>query len=132
MISKEEKKAQKLIFDAKEQIFDYFYDILKNKGNKNFYILSNNNDEMILPVLKKFNLLQHFEKVWSMLKMKLTKQYVFEHLNEFIDVNNKKIALFEDSYKTLEIGKSFGYICIGVESEMNKGKIQTADYIIKV
>ena len=132
LINKQEKEAIQLIFNSNEQIFGYFYQILKYKGNKKFYILSNNNDDVIIPILKKFNIFQHFEHVWSMLKMKLTKQYVFEHLNEFIDAHDKKIALFEDSNTTLEIGKSFGYVCIGIESEINKGKIQTADYIIKV
>ena len=55
----------------------------------------------------------------------------YNNIENYIKVKGKKVAVFEDSNAVLKLAKDLGFLAIGIETEMNEGKLSNADYIIK-
>ena len=64
--------------------------------------------------------------------MNIEKEYLYNHLSEFIDHSeSRKLAVFEDSKAVTIHAKKLGFITIGVESNFNRGNLQNlSDYLI--
>lgn len=122
--------ATELLKDKNVKIFNYFFDLLKIKGDKKFYIVSNQAGKTLVEVLKAKNIYDHFDGVYSMPDLKLDKALTISNLSTLFDIKGKEVALFEDSNFYLGVAKQCGFLTVGVETQMNKGKITNADYVI--
>ena len=130
MITKKVLAARDLLLQDEVKIFDYFYEILKVKGNKKFYIVSNQDDRILMPVLEKKGILSYFENVYCLPNMKLEKSYFVENLKEFIN-HSGKVAIFEDNKDILNLGKRLNMLTFGVETHLIRGKLNgNCDYLL--
>lgn len=131
MIAKKVAYATDLLSDDSVKIFDYFFELAKEKGNKRFYIVSNQDYDLLMKVLEQKGIKKYFDKIFSLPKLGVKKDYFLQNLNKYIDISNKKIVIFEDSNSVLELAKTLGIFAVGIETYMNAGKLSNADTIIK-
>ena len=132
MITKKAETVKDLICNDDIKIYDFFYEIVKNKGNKHLYIVSNNHEKALFPVLEQKGIINHFDKVFCLPKMKVQKSYFYENLNEFIP-NANKVVVFEDNAMVLKYLENLGYTVVAVQNEMNFDDIEGKfENVIKV
>lgn len=127
MIAKKIKYSAELLSQDDVKIFDYFFELAKNKGNKKFYIVSNQDYDMLMEVLDKKGIKKYFDDIFALPKVGVKKDYFLQNLNQYIDISNKKIVIFEDSNSVLELAKTLGIFAVGIETKMNFGKLSSAD-----
>lgn len=84
-----------------------------------------------MKVLEQKRIKKYFDKIFSLPKLGLKKDYFLQNLNKYIDISNKKNVIFEDSNSVLELAKTLGIFAVGIETYMNAGKLSNADTIIK-
>ena len=130
-ITKKLTASKNMLMQENTQIFDYFFEIAQNKGNKKFYIVSNQMEEFLLDILNQKGITGYFEKIYCLGSMKLTKHEFYNNPDKYIPVKYKQVALFEDNNESLLWGKQNGFVAVGVETEFNRNKLTNADYIIK-
>lgn len=120
------------IIESNLQPFSYVYEILENFKDKKFYILSSNNGEAIKSILTKWNLLEKFENVYSMLDLNLTKEHCLNNSKAYFGVETSQLTLLEDSTSTINIANKLGTKTILIESNFNKDKSCNCNYKIKL
>lgn len=131
IINKKVEFAKNLLLDKKVKIFDYFFDLLKNKNGKKFYIVSNQNENLLKGVLKSKKISDAFEKIFCLSSMNVKKDYFYSNISTFLP-NKKQIAVFEDDVKIINFLKDLDFKIIGVENKMNQGKLDgRCTYVIK-
>ncbi len=131
MIAKKVAYATDLLSDDSVKIFDYFFELAKEKGNKRFYIVSNQNYVLLMKVLEQKRIKKYFDKIFSLPKLGVKKDYFLQNLDLYIDNSTRKTIIFEDSNAVLGLAKQLGMFAVGIETYMNAGKLSNADTIIK-
>ena len=122
MVDKKVETAKKLLLNENVEIYKYFYELLKQKDNKKFYIVSNQDENLLLSVLKHKNILKYFDDVFCLPKLSIKKDYFYQNIKDFIPKANN-ILVFEDDVKVLNFLKSIGYNVVAIKNEMNKQTI---------
>lgn len=117
------KYSNEFLADEKVKIFDYFFELLKIKGDKRFYIVSNQDGEVLNFLLEKKQIKKHFNHVFALPNIKVKKRDFLINLNQYIDSKGKKIVLFEDNREILRLAQSLGFEIVGVETENNRGRL---------
>ncbi len=130
-IAKKLTASKTMLIDSNTQIFDYFFDLAQNKGDKKFYIVSNQMQEFLMDILDQKGITKYFDKIYCLGSMNLTKQEFYQDPNKYIPIKNKTVAMLEDSNESLLWGKQNGFLTVGVESDFNRGRLTNAEYIIK-
>lgn len=130
MINLKKNKAEELLLDRNIKIFDYFFQIIQKYPNKKYYILSNQDEKLLISILKAKNIFNIFEKVFSLPALSLSKKYFLENLTYYTGANYSKSILFEDVDNNLKIAKSLGMLAIGIENTFNKNKLSNYDFLI--
>ena len=123
------KLAYNMIKDL--PIFDYFFELAKDKTNE-LYIVSNQQKSLLIKMLKRKKILDDFSNVFCLSFMKIKKCYFYQNLNEFIDIKNREIFVFEDSEEVLKSLKKLNYTTVGIETKITKNKLKHADYLISI
>lgn len=131
MINKKMEYSSKFLEESGNKIFDYFFELAKNKKDKRFYIFSNSYSVVINKVLDNQKVGKYIDKIFSLPELKITKTEFLENLQKYIDVKNKKVVVFEDNVNTLLLAKKLGFEIVGVESESNKGRLDFVDNLLK-
>lgn len=131
MIAKKVAYATDLLSDDSVKIFDYFFELAKEKGNKRFYIVSNQDYNLLMKVLEQKGIKKYFDKIFSLPKLGVKKDYFLQNLDLYIDHSTRKTIIFEDSNAVLGLAKQLGMFAVGIETYMNAGKLSNADTIIK-
>lgn len=131
MIAKKVAYATDLLSDDSVKIFDYFFELAKEKGNKRFYIVSNQDYDLLMKVLEQKGIKKYFDKIFSLPKLGVKKDYFLQNLDLYIDNSTRKTIIFEDSNAVLGLAKQLGMFAVGIETYMNAGKLSNADTIIK-
>ena len=129
MIDKKVEMARDLLLEDEVKIFDYFFNLISQKGNRKFYIVSNQHEKILYSVLKQKNIMQYFDDVFCLSKMNVKKDLFYRSIEKYIN-NPQKIAVFEDDSKVLRFLKELNYVTVGVENQMNCGKLIGCDYLI--
>ena len=109
--------------------FRYVLDIFKNFPDKNFVVLSNEQEGVIKSHLEEWGFFNNFSRIVSC-NRSFSKEYVFENFEEFFGFSPQDSVMFEDSAKNLSLAKNAGLTTVGVEHLFNKNKL-IADYIIE-
>ena len=132
MITKKVEYAKDLLLDEKIKVFDYFDEILKEKGDKKFYIVSNQDKRILYPVLEKKGILASFDKVLCLTEYMINKPDFYKNLSSYTGKPNSSVAVFEDSKSTLELAKNNNILAVGIETEMNYNTLaDVADMVLK-
>ena len=131
MINQKVEFAIEMLKEDDKKIFDYFFEIVKLKKDKEFYVASNQYYYLLDEILKTKDIHKYFKNIYCLSKMQVQKNDFYNNIENYIKVKGKKVAVFEDSNAVLKIAKDLGFLAIGVETEMNEGKLSNADYIIK-
>ena len=130
MITKKVEYAKEFLLDEKIKVLDYFDEILKEKGDKKFYIVSNQDKRILYPVLEKKGILASFDKVLCLTEYNINKLDFYKNLSNYIQFPSSSVALFEDSKSTLEFAKNNGIVAIGIETEMNSGTLEDVSNLV--
>lgn len=130
MIAKKVEFSTELLCDKEVKIFDYFFELAKNKGDKKFYILTNQDYGLLTTVLKSKGIIKYFDDIFSLPKMGVSKKYFVENAKNYVDLNSKKVALFEDVNDNLILAKNNNMFAVGIENSMNCGTLKDADFVI--
>ena len=112
-------------------IFDYFFEIIKDKTNE-LFIVSNQQESLLIRMLKEKDIFKYFSNVFCLSSTGIKKSYFYKNLDKFIELKNRKIFIFEDSDEVLKSLKELGYTTVGIETKITKGKLKHADYLITV
>lgn len=132
MITKKVLSARDILSDESIKVFDYFETVKNLKGNKRFYIASNQDIRLLKPVLASKGIESYFDDIFCLSKMKVEKTDFYNNITDFIDCSYDKIALFEDSSEVIKLAKSLNITTIGVESDLNAGKLDgLCDMLLK-
>lgn len=125
MVTKKVLAAKDLLLDESIKVFDYFDEVKKLKGDKKFFIASNQDIRLLVPVLESKGIAEYFDDIFCFSKMQVEKTEFYNNLPKFIgvDCDYKDIAVFEDSKNVLAHAKSLNISTIGVESDLNLGKL---------
>ena len=118
MINKKVEAARDLLLDEKVKIFDYFFDLVKQKENKKFFIVSNQHPDILFSILKVKGIIKCFDDIFCLPKMDVKKDYFYKNIGKFIP-NSKKIVVFEDDEKVLNFLSEIGYDVVAIKNEMN-------------
>ena len=125
----EEQKSNKIKFsneflaDESVKIFDYFFELLKIKDNKKFYIVSNQDGDVLNFLLEKKHIKANFNKVFALPNIGVRKRDFLKNLDQYIPSKGKQVVLFEDNLEILELAKELGFFVVGVETENNRGRL---------
>ena len=130
-INKKVEIALNMVKEKDKKIFDYFFDVLKIKKNKDFYIVSNQHPYLLNELLKAKDIYKYFTKIYCLSEMQVRKDDFYNNIENYINIKDKKVAVFEDSNNVIKQVKSMGFTGIGVETEINRGKLTDVDYLIK-
>jgi len=122
MINKKVALAKNLLMDDSVPIFDYFFDLVKIKGNKKFYVVSNQHEQILFSVLEKKGIAKYFEKIVCLPQHKIKKNEFYRDLQKYIP-EAKKVVIFEDDPKTLKFLCEQGYNVVAIKNQMNAQKI---------
>ena len=131
MIEEKIDIALNILRKAKLKVFDYFFEVLKIKKDKSFYILSNQTHKILFEMLKEKDIYKYFENIFCLPDLKVTKEFFLDNISNFLNLNNKKVVLFEDSNFALKKAKEKNILTIGVETEINAGSLKDADFIVR-
>lgn len=132
MITKKVMEAKNLLMDKNIQVFDYFETLKEMKNDKRFYIATNQDIRLLEPVLESKGIAGYFDGIFCLSKMKVEKDYFYKNITEFIDCKYETTAVFEDSKAVINLAKSLNMTTIGVESEINEGKLASScDLILR-
>ncbi len=131
MINLKKKKSEELLLDKNVRIFDYFFDIIKKYPKKRYYILSNQDEQLLISILKAKNIFNVFEKIFSLPALNLSKKDFLKNLTFYTDATFDKSILFEDVDVNLKLAKDLGLLSVGVENTFNKNKLYNYDFLIK-
>lgn len=130
-ISEKLSLSLKYLTSDKVKLFDYFYQVVKAFPDKEYIILSNQEENTLKEVLKKKGVLDIFKKVISVPSLiDVTKFEVLANLQEFAGIKVGGAVIFEDSNSTLDYAKELGYKRVAILSETNRGKNFDVDLII--
>ena len=130
MIAKKVAYATDLLSDDSVKIFDYFFELAKEKGNKRFYIVSNQDYDLLMKVLEQKGIKKYFDKIFSLPKLGVKKDYFLQNLDFILTTQHAK-QLFLKIASVLGLAKQLGMFAVGIETYMNAGKLSNADTIIK-
>lgn len=122
MINKKVEIAEELLANDSVKIFNYFYDFIEKKGNKKFYVVSNQHDKILFSILKKKKIIHYFDNVFCLSKMNVKKKEFYTNIERYLQVSNKMLV-FEDDVNVLNFLEDIGYTVIAVKSDMNFSKI---------
>lgn len=117
MINKKVQIATDLLSNEKVKIFSYFFDLTKLKGKK-MYIVSNQHENVLFPVLKNKNIMKYFDDIFCLPKMDIKKENFYKNIKKYIP-NYNNIIVFEDDVKVLKYLKEIGYQIVAIKNEMN-------------
>ena len=120
----------KLIETHNLEPFKFFIELCSNYSNKEWYILSSQEKQTLMYLLKKWNLETYFKKIIPLANSRNSKFSIIENTFTFLNVNNNEIALFEDSNDVLAFAKLKGIAAIGVQHEFNINILKDCDAII--
>lgn len=123
MINKKVEIARDLLLDNQVKIFDYFFDLVKQKEDKKFYIVSNQHPDILFSVLKAKGVIDYFDDIFCLPKMDVKKDYFYKNIEKFIK-NPKKIVVFEDDVKVLRFLNEIGFDTVAVQNKMNSYQIE--------
>lgn len=132
MIERKKDIVLEMLRDDSVKIFDYFNKITELKQDKKIYIVSNQYEKVLDELLTLKGIRQYFDEIFCLAKMRVEKSVLYHELNNYIDVKDKKVVVFEDSNTVLGYAKNEGFLTVGIESEVNRGRFTNADYIIIV
>ena len=118
MINKKVETARNLLLDDKVKIFNYFFDLVKQKEDKKFYIVSNQHPNILFSVLKAKGIISYFDNVFCLPQMDVKKDYFYKNINKYIS-NSKSIVVFEDDIKVLCFLNELGYDVVAIQNKMN-------------
>lgn len=122
MINKKVEIAKKLLSSENVKVFDYFYDLMQEKGNKKFYIVSNQHENILFSILKKKNVISCFDDVFCLSKMKVKKKDFYNDISKYLPCSNK-VIVFEDDVNVLKFLENIGFTVVAVKSDINCDKI---------
>lgn len=122
MIATKAEIARGLLLDDNVKIYSYFFDLIKEKDKNNFYIVSNQDEKVLFPVLEKKKIKEYFAKIFCLSKMGVQKDYFYNNIKEFIP-NANKVLVFEDDPKVLNYLLDYGFQVVAVKNQMNSEKI---------
>lgn len=131
MIKLKKQKSQELLLNENLKIFNYFFDIIQTYPQKKYYILSNQDEQLLITILKAKNIFNIFERIFSLATLNLTKKEFLNNLYFYTHATYKKSILFEDVDVNLKLAKDLGLLSVGVENTFNKNKLHNYDYLIK-
>lgn len=131
MIKLKKQKSEELLLNKDIKIFNYFFDIIEKYPNKKYYILSNQDEQILISILKAKNIFNVFQKIFSLPTLNISKKEFLENLTFYTDATYKKSILFEDVDINLKLAKDLGLLSVGVENTFNKNKLNNYDYLIK-
>lgn len=131
MINKKMEYSSKFLEESGNKIFDYFFELAKNKENKEFYIFSNSYSSVINKVLKNQNAQGYINKIFSLPELKITKRDFLINLQKYVDITNKEVVVFEDNANTLKLAKDLGFEIVGIESHSNRGRLDFVENLLK-
>lgn len=121
-----------ILAETKQQCFDYVKYLCENCKTQQFVLLSNNLTEFLAERLKVFGVYERFNEIIGCASFeKLTKEQVYDTVEERFNVKKEDCVLFEDLQKYIDAGKKVGFTTVGIEYWFNKGQL-SADYIIDV
>lgn len=130
MPQKKVERAKELLLKNNVKTFKYFNSLASNLKDKEFYILSNQDYDLLVESLKQNGIYKYFKEIFSLPKMNVKKDFFISNVSNFVDVQNKKIVIFEDSNKYLSLARENGMFAVGVETLINKGTLSSANIII--
>ena len=111
--------------------YNFIIEILSSYKDKDYYILSSNNGEVIDKLLKKWNIRNYFKKIYSMLDMHLLKEECIKNSKKYFNTSSSKLILFEDSAKVINMAKKYTVKTVFIENERNKNDQCLYDYKFK-
>ena len=118
MINKKVEMARDLLLSDKVEIFKYFYELAKLKGDKKFYIVSNQHEKILYPVLEGKNIIKYFDNIFCLSKMGVKKDIFYQNICNFIP-NPNKIIVFEDDCKVLNYLNNNDFTVVAIQNTMN-------------
>ena len=131
MIKLKKQKSKELLLNENLKIFNYFFDIIQTYPQKKYYILSNQDEQLLITILKAKNIFNIFERIFSLATLNLTKKEFLNNLYFYTHATCKKSILFEDVDVNLKLAKDLGLLSVGVENTFNKNKLKDYDYLIR-
>ncbi len=131
MIAEKIDIALDILRKANLNVFDYFFELVKLKKDKSFYILSNQTHKILFEMLKDKDIYKYFDNIFCLPDLKVSKEYFLDNISNFLNVNNKKIVLFEDTNFALKKAKELDILPIGVETIVNVGSLKDAKFVIR-
>lgn len=121
MINLKVQIATNLLLDKRVQIFDYFFDLAKLKDKK-MYIVSNQHENLLFPVLQNKKIMEYFNNVFCLPKMNVKKEYFYNNIKEFIP-NCNNVIVFEDDINVLQYLQEKGYETVAIKNSINHNVI---------
>ena len=111
----------------------YIEDIFSAKGNKKYYILSNNHKSFVEEVLEKKGYSKYIDAIFCMEDMSLTKDVFLDNIDTYISsgIDKENLLICEDSVPFIKYLVDSGYNVLSVEHRYNRGRVGNAKYIIK-
>lgn len=72
--------------------------------------MSNQDYDLLMKVLEQKGIKKYFDKIFSLPKLGVKKDYFLQNLDLYIDHSTRKTIIFEDSSR-FGISKAIGHVC---------------------
>ena len=133
MFDLKRKAVLDILLNNPHSMNKYIEDMFAAKGNKSYYILSNNHKSFVDEVLEKKGYSKYIDAIFCMEDMSLTKDVFLDNVSSYIKggVDKDTLLICEDSVPFIKYLVENGYNVLSVEHRYNKGQVSNAKYIIK-
>lgn len=122
------ESSQSIYKEFRETIMNFYlneveekesaFDILKDYKEKGFDVVlgTATSDEFVEPVLERFNLKKYFDMVQTcdMVQIRKSDARYFDLISDKLNIDSKKIFLFDDAPHALNAAKNAGIVTVGV------------------
>lgn len=128
------ESSQSIYKEFRETIMNFYlneveekesaFDILKDYKEKGFDVVlgTATSDEFVEPVLERFNLKKYFDMVQTcdMVQIRKSDARYFDLISDKLNIDSKKIFLFDDAPHALNAAKNAGIVTVGVYDNESK------------
>ena len=82
-----------MLCDENIKIYNYFFEIAKQKGDKKFYVASNHQEKGLFSVLEKKEIIDYFDNIFCLSKMNVQKEYFYKDIKILFQMQKKLLYL---------------------------------------